>query len=124
MNRKNTLYYDEFCNLCNTWMKIIKRADRKKSIRFLPIQSEEGIYAIKIIEKPDEKLDTLIYEKAGVFYIQSDAVIQCLKDLGGLWKVIQLLNWIPKNSRDYIYNIIARNRYRIFGKADSCNTVH
>lgn len=122
MNEKTTLYYDGYCNLCNTWMKIIKRADHKQSILFIPLQSEEGILVLKKIEKPDEKLDSLIYEKAGVYYINSDAVIYGLTDLGGVWKVTQILSWIPKSFRDYIYKTIARHRYTIFGRAESCNT--
>lgn len=122
MNEKTTLYYDGYCNLCNTWMKIVQRADRKKSIHFIPLQSVEGILILEKFEKLDEKLDSLIYEKAGIYYINSDAVIQGLTDLGGVWKAIQILNWVPKSFRDYIYKIIARNRYTIFGKAESCNT--
>ena len=121
MNEKTTLYYDATCNLCNTWMQIIKRADHKQSILFIPLQSEEGILVLKKIEKPDEKLDSLIYEKAGIYYINSDAVIQCLFNLGGVWKVTQLLSWIPKCFRDFIYKTIARNRYKLFGRAKSCN---
>lgn len=122
MNRKNTLYYDGYCNLCNTWVKIIKRADRKKSILFIPLQSVEGLLALEKIEKPDEKLDSVIYEKAGIYYINSDAAIHCLSDLGGVWKVLKLFKWIPKSFRDLIYKIIARNRYSWFGKAESCST--
>ena len=121
MNEKTTLYYDGYCNLCNTWMRIIKRADRKKSILFIPLQSEIGILVLEKNEKPNEKLDSLIYEKAGIYYINSDAVIQCLGDLGGVWKVLTLFKWIPKSFRDLIYKTIARNRYAIFGKADSCS---
>ncbi len=121
MNTKRTLYFDGYCNLCNTWVKIIKRADREKSIVFIPLQSEKGMLALEKIEKLDEKLDSVIYEKAGIYYINSDAAIHCLSDSGGVWKVLKLFKWIPKSFRDLIYKTIARNRYNWFGKAESCS---
>ena len=122
MKTKNSLYYDGTCNLCNTWMQIIKQADHKQSILFIPIQSEKGIATLGKIEKSDEKFDSIIYEKAGVYYTHSDAAIHCLSDLGGLWKTLKLLRWIPKRFRDFIYKTIAKNRYMLFGKTDLCET--
>lgn len=122
MNENNTLYFDGFCNLCSTWVKIIKRADRNESILFIPLQSDKGLLVLKNIGKAGEKLDTVIYEKDGHFFTYSDAVIECLTDLGGVWKVLNVIRCLPKSFRDLIYKFIARNRYRIFGKTDSCNT--
>lgn len=103
-------------------MQIIKRADQKQSILFIPIQSEKGMSALGKIEQTEEKFDSLIYEKAGVYYTYSDAAIHCLSDLGGLWKTLKLLRWTPKRFRDFIYNTIAKNRYMLFGKTDFCET--
>ena len=79
MNEKTTLYYDGYCNLCNTWMNIIKRADRKKSILFIPLQSEEGrknfgVVTTKIkwmewlwLNSSGHRRANFVYDEAGAF---------------------------------------------------------
>jgi hypothetical protein len=65
-------------------------------------------------------LKTAIYKKEGQFYLRSSAVLHILKDLGGTWKILYVFIIIPPFIRDFVYRLIAHNRYRFFGKRESC----
>ena len=64
--------------------------------------------------------DYVIFQDGDHLYIKSDAVLKILKEIGGFWKLFYLLIIIPKSFRDWVYELIARNRYQIFGKRDQC----
>jgi predicted DCC family thiol-disulfide oxidoreductase YuxK len=101
-------------------VKFIIRHDKRKSIYFAPLQSEA---AKKLLSQRDENLmniDSVVYFKCDAHYIKSRAILHLLKDIGGIWKIFYPLIFIPVFISDSIYDIIAANRFRIFGKRDSC----
>jgi len=67
-----------------------------------------------------EKIDSIIYLKDDKYFIKSTAVLNILKDLGGFWKTIYAFIIIPKFIRDFVYDMVAKSRYRVFGKRESC----
>lgn len=117
---ENIMFFDGVCNLCNGLVRFIIKHDHKRRIRFAPLQSD---IAGKLLREKDPalvRIDSVIYFTPSGFYVRSEAILHMLKDLGGGWKIFYAFIIIPRIIRDYIYNIIASNRYRIFGKRDRC----
>jgi len=84
------------------------------------LQSEEGRGLLLASGLPETDSDTAVYIKNERAYLRSSAVLRILKDLGGAWKIMVAFLIIPPFIRDFIYRFIAHNRYRFFGKKDSC----
>jgi len=123
MDKKSILYYDAECNLCNTWLNLLRSYDKKKRIEYIPLQSEKGKTVKEMLNSKYSNPDTVVFEKDGNIYIRSEAVLQCLSDIGGFWRATKVLKIFPLKFRDPIYDIIARNRYRLFGKTEICDLV-
>lgn len=111
--------FDGVCNLCNSSVNFIIKRDKKAVFRFVPSQSEMGK---RLIDKhfTDFDLQTVVLIDDARAYTKSDAFLRIMNQLGGFWKTFLLLKIIPRPIRDFFYDLIARNRYRIFGKKDSC----
>jgi len=88
--------------------------------KFASIQSEVGERLLNSAGLNNKELKTIIYLKNNQVYLASTAVLEILTDLGGIWKMFNLFQLIPKAVRDRIYLFIAERRYRIFGKRSSC----
>jgi predicted DCC family thiol-disulfide oxidoreductase YuxK len=117
---KGTVFYDDICNLCNELILFIKERDKMNIFRFVTLQSEEGKGVLHETGLPETDSDTAIYKKDGQFYLRSSAVLHILKDLGGTWKILYVFIVFPPFIRDFFYRLIAHNRYRVFGKKDTC----
>ncbi|HEX2970670.1 MAG TPA: DCC1-like thiol-disulfide oxidoreductase family protein [Bacteroidales bacterium] len=110
------VFFDGVCNLCNGLVKFILKHDKTKSIRFAAIQS-------RFAEKYDAGLksfDSVVYVKEGTKYIKSDAILNIIRDMGGFIKLLYAFIIIPRFLRNAIYDLVARYRYRIFGRRESC----
>lgn len=123
-NRANPiLLYDGVCGLCNRLVQFVLKRDAGTHFRFASLQSD---FASRILQRhglDPHDLDTLyvIEEPGEVLTARSDAVISVLQELGGFWRAAAvLLRATPSRLRDWGYGVIARNRYRIFGKYQSC----
>lgn len=115
-----TVIFDSKCNLCNGLVSFIKKRDKSKRFHFVSLQSEEGRGMLLEAGLPETDSDTAIYKKDGQFYLRSSAVLHILKDIGGTWKTLYVFIIIPPFIRDFFYRLIAHNRYRLFGKRDTC----
>lgn len=119
------LLYDGVCGFCNKTVQMILARDRRGTMRFAALQSE---YGRSVIERHPELRDddSVVYvegtpESGGErVYVRSDAALRVLKYLGGLWKLLLAGYILPKPVRDFFYDLLARNRYRLFGKYESC----
>jgi predicted DCC family thiol-disulfide oxidoreductase YuxK len=123
------LLYDGVCGLCNRLVRFVIRRDPGARFRFASL---EGGFAANILTRHGTRvsdLDTVYLvhsdERTGEKLVaRSDAAIAVLLELGGVWRVLgTVLGIFPKGLRDGGYDWIARNRYRIFGKYDSCPLV-
>jgi predicted DCC family thiol-disulfide oxidoreductase YuxK len=112
--------FDGVCNLCNGLVRFIIRKDRNAKIKFAPFQSSEGRSILQKSGLNPTDFDTVIYFTVNMCFQRSTAVLRILKDLGGGWSLFYVFIIIPVSIRDFFYNLIARNRYKIFGKTDSC----
>jgi predicted DCC family thiol-disulfide oxidoreductase YuxK len=116
------LLYDGVCGLCNRLVQFVLKHDAKAYFRFAPLQSNYAARVLKSHDLDPKDLNTLyLVEPDKPLRIRSDAVIFVLRKLGGFWGVAGFaLRIVPKAIRDWGYGIAARNRYRIFGKYESC----
>lgn len=117
---QDTVYFDGVCNLCNAGVQFIIDRDRKRRFRFASLQSEYAKERLTLFGLQPEKLNSIILEREGRFYTESTAALHIARDLGMPWASAVLLLAIPRGARDWIYRLIAKNRYRWFGRKDQC----
>nr|WP_299068330.1 thiol-disulfide oxidoreductase DCC family protein [uncultured Allomuricauda sp.] len=120
-NDKKIILFDGVCNLCNGAIQFIIKRDKKDMFRYAALQSEIGERLIAERSIDTTKVDSIILIEPGVAYFtKSDAALHIGKSFGGLWKALAIFTWIPTTFRDTIYDLVARNRYKWFGKKDQC----
>ena len=117
---KHILLFDGVCNLCNGVVQFIIKRDRKGKFKFAALQSESGQELLKQLGFSTANFDSFVFIKGNKHFIKSTAVLHVLKELGGLWKLLYVFILIPTPIRDFFYNVIAKTRYHIFGKRDTC----
>jgi len=120
------ILYDGVCGLCNRLLRFVLKRDSQDRFRFASLQSD---FAKRVLQRHGADLDdpntmyvVLDHALPGEHLAsRSDAVVVAMQEFGGLWKVLSVvLGWLPGWLRNWAYNLLARNRYRIFGKYDSC----
>ena len=111
--------FDGVCNLCNTSVRFILAYNRKENLRFASLQSE---FAKKLLaqHQVDIEMDTVVFVENGEIFTRSSAGFEISKHLIYPWRAMYYFKYIPKNITDWIYKLIARNRYQWFGKKDQC----
>jgi predicted DCC family thiol-disulfide oxidoreductase YuxK len=117
---KPLIVFDGICHLCTGFVRFVIRWDRDALFQFLPAQSPRGemLYARLGLKSGDWDSNLLVLE--GRVYTELDAFIEIARRFGGFWRLTPLLYAIPRSLRDWLYNRLARNRYRWFGKRDVC----
>jgi len=116
---ENIIFFDGVCNLCNGTINFIIDLDKKKHFKFAALQDEKS----KRFLQPygiGEDLYSFIYYEDGKVYDQSTAVLRIAKKLGGFWSLAYALIIFPRFIRNFVYQLIARNRYKWFGKKEYC----
>lgn len=114
------LLFDGVCNLCNSSVQFIIKNDKKGKFKFASLQSDYGQKAIKDYNLGDENLKTVILIANGKAYKKSTAALEVAKRMDGLWPLLYIFWIVPYPLRDLIYNWVANNRYKWFGKKDQC----
>jgi len=113
------ILFDGVCNLCNRSVQFILKRDPNEQFKFTSLQSETGQNLLrKHALKPDMK-SVILIENDQIF-LKSTAALRIAGRMKGLWKLAGVLYIIPRPIRDFIYQWVAKNRYKWFGKADSC----
>ena len=117
--------YDGVCGLCNRLVQFLLKHDRRDRFRFASLQSEFANGLLKRHGVDPHDLDTVYVVKDHgqsdeSLLARSDAILYMLAELGGAWKLTGIGRVLPKGLRDAFYKIVARNRYRVFGKHESC----
>lgn len=112
--------YDGVCGLCDRFVQFIVTRDSSAKIRLAPLQSESAIVLLQNFHMPAAALSTMVLIEEGKAYVKSAAVLRSLKYLDGPWKFLTIVKIIPAPISDFVYDFIARNRYRWFGKFDAC----
>ncbi len=114
------LLFDGVCNLCNSSVNFIIDRDPKKHFKFAALQSDFGQTKLKELGFNQEEFDSLVLLSNGKIYRKSSAALRIAKKLKGLWPFLYIFIIIPPFIRHGVYDIIGKNRYKWFGKQDSC----
>lgn len=114
------LLFDGECNLCNKSVQWVLKRDAAGAFRFASLQSEVGQALLERHGLSTLSYDSVVLVDEHKAFTHSDAVLELLRRLGGFWAVFSVLTAFPKSVRDPLYNFIARNRYRWFGRTDQC----
>jgi predicted DCC family thiol-disulfide oxidoreductase YuxK len=115
----DVILYDGVCVFCSRWIRFIASRDVNKRFRFTAIQSGYGTPLAQAFGIDPNDPDTNAVIHGGIAYFKSDAALTVLSNLPG-WQWVRVPRAFPKPLRDAIYNLVARNRYRIFGKYEAC----
>ena len=115
---QQVIFFDGVCNLCNRTVDFLIRRDKNRVLRYAPLQGK----AAKDLLDPAmiQALPSVVFMDKNGAHQRSSAVIRAAAKLGGMWPLMKALLIIPRPIRDAIYSWIGRNRYRWFGKRDSC----
>lgn len=118
---RRTVVFDGFCHVCSGSVQFMKVHPTEPPFELIPMQSEPGrALLVEYGIDPEDPMTFLVLDEARAF-TESDGVLQIAKALGGLWRVPWLLGKItPKRLRDWMYRVLARNRYNWFGKRTTC----
>ena len=119
-NETNILLFDGVCNLCSKTVQFIIRKDPKAKFRFASLQSQSGQLLLPQLGLPPDTFNSLIYIRDKRFYLKSTAVLKVLQELSGGWRLLFCLIILPRFIRDFVYDFIAKRRYFIFGKSETC----
>ncbi len=118
---KKIILFDGVCNLCNSSVIKVIKHDKKEVFLFAPLQSEIGEKIQKELNLNAKDMDSIIlYIPNQAYYKKSSAALRIMNEFGGLWKLTQIFRILPPAFNNIFYDIIAKNRYKWFGKKDSC----
>lgn len=113
------VFFDGHCNLCNRFIDFLISRDHANRLKFAPLQGRTAASELGSEFNPGAP-DTVVYKKAGATYTRSTAAIYAVAELGGLYSLAKILLVIPRFIRDWGYRAVAANRYRLFGRRDTC----
>ena len=111
--------YDGVCKLCNAWVRFLLSHRLPPYVRFTPVQSEEGRALLEHLGLSADSIHTIVLSDGQHHWLRSEAIFRIMRFLPGPWRLLGLLHFLPLAVTDTLYNLIARNRYRIFGRYDS-----
>jgi len=121
VSKKKIILFDGVCNLCNRTIQWIIKRDEKDLFRFAALQSDVGKKLTTERNIDTKKIDSIILVEPGVaYYIKSTAALKIGRHLKGYRTMSRVLNLIPSGLRNIVYDFVARNRYRWYGKKDQC----
>ena len=120
MDAKQIIIFDGVCNLCTRSVKFIIKHDPAARFQFTAFQTKAGMKVLNQYGVKPKNVDTLLFIKGQRLFARSDAVLEIAKELEGPWKLLVVFKVLPKKIRDWLYALLAKNRYNIFGKQDHC----
>lgn len=120
MNGQAVIFFDGYCNLCNGAVQFVIQRDSKNVFQFASLQSAYAQTTLAPFEVAPQQEASFILLEGGRVYQRSTAALRVAKKLSGLWPLLYGFIIIPRFIRDALYNYIAKNRYKWFGKQESC----
>jgi predicted DCC family thiol-disulfide oxidoreductase YuxK len=119
VNDNNIVLYDGVCNFCNSSVQFIIRHDKTNSLKFASLQSPVGQQLLAKHSIPKE-VDSVIFIEGDKAYIKSEAAFKLLNYFGSSWKMLKVFSVLPVFFRNFFYDLFAKNRYKMFGKQETC----
>lgn len=116
---ESVVLFDGTCKLCNGWARFIIRHDRARTIQLASVQSAQGQELLKWAGLPQDKFNTIVLISDDTVSIRSEAMFRIMDRLPAPWRWMSVARVVPGFVRDWMYNKIALNRYKLFGRYDS-----
>jgi len=120
VKKENIILFDGVCNLCNASVLFVIERDKKNVFQFASLQSSFGQQVLKKHQLSSSDFDSMILLQDGTIHQRSDAALRIAKELSGAWKLLYGFIIVPRFIRNGVYNFVARNRYKWFGKQEAC----
>lgn len=118
---KKIILFDGVCNLCNSSIQFVIKHDKKNRYKFAALQSDVAKMLLNERGIDSSQIDSIILiDPETAYYIKSSAALEIGKSFGGGWRLLSIFEWVPRPIRDWIYDLIAKNRYSWFGKQNDC----
>ncbi len=117
---KPLVLFDGVCNLCDSAVQFIIRHDKKNKFLFASLQSDTGQKLLQQYKLPITEFNSFILLQHNKVYTRSTGALKVARNLNALWPLLYLFIIVPKFIRDGVYNWVAKNRYKWFGKKDKC----
>ncbi len=120
-SNKKIILFDGVCNLCNSSVQFAIKRDENDVFRYAAIQSETGERLLAERNIDTNEIDSIILIEPNIaYYTKSTAALEIGKDLKGLRTISSILLWLPESFRNIVYDFIAANRYKWYGKKEAC----
>jgi predicted DCC family thiol-disulfide oxidoreductase YuxK len=119
-NTNPVILFDGVCNLCNSSVQFVIKHDPKKQFRFASIQGDYGQQVLKRFHLPPDSLNSFILLRDNQIYTHSTGALKVARQLSGAWPLLYIFILIPPFIRNAVYQLIANNRYKWFGKKETC----
>ena len=116
----HVLFYDGVCAMCNGIVKYMLRIDRDRVFHFAPLQGETAELARNLYPEFPIEIETLVYVRRGEVFLRSRAAAPAMQEMPYPTKALSWFRFLPAWLTDFFYGIVARTRYRVFGKYDQC----
>ncbi|MEQ6123861.1 DCC1-like thiol-disulfide oxidoreductase family protein [Pseudotenacibaculum sp. MALMAid0570] len=118
---KKIILFDGVCNLCNNSVIRVIKYDKKDVFLFTALQSNTGKQILNHLKIDTSKVDSIIlFDPEKAHYIKSAAALEIMKQFSGIWKLTQIFTILPNSFNNIFYDFVARNRYKWYGKKESC----
>lgn len=118
---KKIVLFDGICNLCDASINYIIKNDKKDLFRFVTLQSDLGKEILDYLKIDTSSIDSVIlYEPKIAYYYKAEAALRIAKDLSGIIAVLSIFRFLPISFLNFIYDFVARNRYKWYGKKKEC----
>lgn len=114
------LVFDGVCRLCSGWARFVLRYDHEHKITLATVQSETGQYILAELGLDTISPESIVFIENGTAWFESDAIFRIIEQLSAPWHIFLVFRIVPRALRDWLYGVIARNRYRLFGRRDVC----
>ncbi len=114
------MLFDGVCHLCNSSVGFVIRRDPRAGVHFLPVQSPRGREIYRSHGHDPDQPDTILWMTGGQVLSRSDAIMAIGKHLGFPWSLAVVGRVLPRRTRDWLYDFIAKRRYRWFGRSSTC----
>lgn len=114
---KPILFFDGVCVMCNGLVDFVLKHDRNKRLKFAPLQ---GTTAKNMVPNHVQKLESVVFIDNDGLHTESEAIIRLLIEMGGIFRWAAILRIFPRFFRNFVYRLVAKHRYKLFGKNASC----
>ncbi|MDF0708203.1 thiol-disulfide oxidoreductase DCC family protein [Flagellimonas okinawensis] len=120
MTINNIVLFDGVCNLCSGFVQFVIKREKNSNISFASLQSEEGRRLLKEYGVDSSSVDSIVFIKNEKAYIKSKAFFEIIQNLKAPWPLLRIFSFLPLRFNNAVYDLIAKNRYKMMGKKESC----